>query len=217
MNDISGHAPLRATSIAATLEAEIITGQITGGTKLEEQSLGDRFGVSRTPVREALHLLAARALVERIPYRGVIVTDLDKARIEQMFEAMAETEAMCGRYAAERMSIGERGELQAAHEKMRTLATNGDFAAYKEMNAEFHNLIYAGSHNADIIAMAETMWQKLAPFRRSQLATAERIAQSCLEHDAIVRAIVDRDRSGADLALRRHLLGAAQECLAKMR
>ncbi|MEY8880300.1 GntR family transcriptional regulator [Donghicola sp. XS_ASV15] len=217
MNDTAEHAPLRATSIAATLEAEIITGQITGGTKLEEQSIGDRFGVSRTPVREALHLLAARALVERIPYRGVIVAQLDRGRIEQLFEAMAETEAMCGRYAAERMSIGERGALQSLHEKMRSLASNGEFAAYKEANTEFHRLIYAGSHNVDIIAMAEAMWQKLAPFRRSQLGHAERVSQSCQEHEAIVRAIVDRDRGSADLALRRHLLGAAQECLAKMR
>lgn len=217
MKDSSGQPPLRAASIAATLEAEIITGQITGGTKLDEQGLAERFNVSRTPVREALHLLAARSLVERVPYRGVVVLDITPERIEQMFEAMAEIEALCGRYSAQRMSIGERGALQALHDDMQEMAQRGAAKEYEAANTRFHAMIYEGAHNADIAELADTLRLKLAPFRRTQLKSAKRMEKSSAEHQDIVNAIVDNDPSSAERALRRHLMSAAQEVLGQLR
>ncbi len=207
---------VHSTAIAAELEAEIVTGKISAGTKLDEQSLTRRFGVSRTPVREALHVLVARSLAERLPYRGVVVVDITRERIEQMFEAMGEVEALCGRFAAERMTIGERGQLEELHKTMTDISAGGAAAAYEEANTEFHAMIYAGTHNEDIEGLAETLRLKLAPFRKTQLQSLERMARSNEEHAATVTAILEKDTQGAERALRRHLVSAAREVLSRM-
>ncbi|TDL86896.1 GntR family transcriptional regulator [Meridianimarinicoccus aquatilis] len=213
-----GAAPrkVHSTHIAAELEAEIISGDITAGTRLDEQSLTRRFGVSRTPVREALHTLVARSLAERIHYRGVVVTEITRDRVEQMFDAMGEIEAMCGRLSAERMSIGERAGLEDLHRRMGKMMAQGDTADYETANGEFHTMILEGTHNPDLIELGNKLRLKLAPFRKSQLRSAERIEKSNAEHAAIVNAILDRDPAEADRTLRRHLISAAREVLARM-
>ena len=202
-------------SIATTLEAEILLGQVAAGSRLDEAALARRFGVSRTPVREALQIIVARALAVRQPYRGVVVSDISPERIDQLFEAMGEIEALCGRFAAQRMTMEERAALLNQHEAMARLAETGDAAGYEEANTLFHQMIYTGSHNEDFAEMAEAMRLKLSPFRRSQLADAGRMARSTVEHTQIVEAIIERDGQAAERALRRHLLSAAQAMLDK--
>ena len=202
-------------SIAATLEADILLGQIEAGTRLDEAALARRFGVSRTPVREALQIVVARALALRQPYKGVVVSDISPERIDQLFEAMGEIEALCGRFAARRMTSEEREALSRLHEAMGRMVDAGDADGYELANTRFHQLIYAGSHNEDFVEMAETMRMKLAPFRRSQLADAARIATSHREHEKVVAAIVARDGEAAEQALRRHLVNAARTMLEK--
>ncbi|SFJ11389.1 GntR family transcriptional regulator [Celeribacter neptunius] len=207
---------LHSTSIAAQLESEIVAGKIKAGEKLDEQSLTKRFGVSRTPIREALHELVARSLAERVPYRGVLVVDITKERIEEMFEAMGEIEALCGRFAAERMTVGERVELEALHLRMSELSELGDATGYEAVNSEFHQLIFRASHNADLIDLANNLRLKLAPFRKSQLQSHKRMKRSNVEHEAIVTALIDRDSKKAEKALRRHLVSAAAEVITTM-
>ncbi|MDX1779824.1 MAG: GntR family transcriptional regulator [Thalassovita sp.] len=208
---------LHSTVIAAELETEIVTGKIGAGSRLDEQSLTRRFGVSRTPVREALHALVARSLAERLPYRGVVVLDITRQRIEQMFEAMGEVEALCGRFAAERMTIGERGQLEELHKTMTGISTSGDAAGYEAANTEFHAMIYAGTRNEDVEGLAETLRLKLAPFRKTQLKSLGRMSRSNEEHSEIVTAILEKDTQAAERALRRHLVSAAREVLSRMK
>jgi len=209
--------PLQSTLIAAQLEAEIISGDLAAGSKLDELSLVQRFGVSRTPIREALHKLVARSLAERAPFRGVIVANITRDRVEQMFEAMGEMEALCGRFAAERMTIGERGDLEELHLSMAKMAQAGDFEAYEAANSEFHQRIFDATHNRDLIDLANALRLKLAPFRKSQLQSLDRMARSNEEHEAIVSALLDRDPKRAENSLRRHLVSAAREVLSRMR
>ncbi|MHA6326328.1 GntR family transcriptional regulator [Roseivivax sp. CAU 1753] len=207
---------VRSASVAATLESEIVTGQIAPGAKLDEQALTQRFGVSRTPVREALHQLVARSLAERQPYRGVVVAEFTRERIAQMFEAMAEIEALCGRFAALRMPDDRRAELEAVHREMSDLSGQGAVAGYEEANARFHSLIFDGTQNADLVTLGNMQRHKLAPFRKSQLQNIERMARSNQEHAVIVAAILARDPQGAEDGLRRHLASAAAETLARL-
>lgn len=207
---------LHSEAIADQLSAEIISGSLAAGSKLDEQTLTERFGVSRTPVREALHSLVARSLVERIPYKGVVVASITRSRIEQMFETMGEIEALCGRFAAERMTIGERGHLEMLHLEMNALAANQQIEAYEAANTTFHQSIYLATHNEDMIELAQTLRLKLAPFRRSQLRAEARMKQSSQEHGEIVFALLDRDAKAAESALRRHMVSAAKEVLSVM-
>ncbi|WP_417583148.1 GntR family transcriptional regulator [Pelagibacterium sp.] len=213
LDDLTEGRRVQSDTVVEQLEAEIISGRIEPGTRLDENSLAQRFGLSRTPVREALHALCGRALAERVPYKGVLVASLSPERIDQMFEAMAEMEATCGRLASQRMTMSERAKLEAMHRNMNVLAERGDFAAYEAVNSEFHSLIMAGSHNIDLVALADSMRLKLRPFRRYQLQDQGRLKRSCQEHQDIVDALLDQDAQRAGTALRRHLVSAAQEFL----
>ena len=200
--------------IAQGLEKEIVDGDLAAGSKLDEAAIARRFGVSRTPVREAFLLLVARSLAERVPYRGVVVCDLSVERIEEMFEAMSEIEGLCGRLAAGHMSPRERIALQDRHRLMERLAAEGRFEAFERENSELHDQIYRGTHNGDLVEIAHAMRVKLAPFRRSQLLGPERVARSNAEHGEIVQALIGRDAQGAERLLRLHLLSSAQAFIA---
>jgi DNA-binding GntR family transcriptional regulator len=202
-----------SVSIAMQLEEAIIAGEIEAGTHLDEASIAEKFEVSRTPVREALHLLAARCLAVRMPYRGTIVSEISPEKISELFEAMGEIEATCGRFAAERMRIEERAELVRLHEEMGELAVTDDLLGYEAANTRFHQLIYNGAHNAEFRAIADAMRLKLAPFRSRQLIDHERARRSHQEHTQIVDAILNRDGGAATKALRRHLVSAAKAML----
>lgn len=197
--------------IASQLEEQVINGSIPAGAKLDETAIATRFSVSRTPVREALHILCGRGLADRVAYKGVVVTRISPVRIDEMFEAMAELEAVCGRLACHRMTMSERAELEALHHEMEGLAEADDGSAYEALNTRFHTLIFAGCHNTDIIASAEALRLKLAPFRKYQLSEAGRRKRSSLEHRQIVDAILDQNPAATESALRRHLISAARE------
>jgi DNA-binding GntR family transcriptional regulator len=113
------------------------------------------------------------------------------------------------------MTMSERAELENIHREMNVLAEDGEHAAYNELNTRFHSLLFQGSHNSDLIAAAQTLRLKLAPFRKYQLKDKGRLKRSCNEHQQIVDAILDQDPKAAENALRRHLVSAAQEVLIK--
>lgn len=213
LDDVTRSRRVQSDILVEQLEADIISGRIEPGTRLDENSLAQRFGLSRTPVREALHALCGRSLAERVPYKGVLVAALSPERIDQMFEAMAEMEATCGRLASQRMTMSERARLEAMHRDMNALAEDGDFNAYESVNSDFHSLIMAGSHNLDLVALADAMRLKLRPFRKYQLQDQGRLRRSCQEHQDIIDALLDQDAQRAGTALRRHLVSAAQEFL----
>src|SRR3954451_7687434 len=110
-------SPTLSEAMRVRLADEITSGHLKPGGEIDEQAVAERFGVSRTPVREALRDLAALGLVEIEPRRGVRVATLTSERLGEMFEVMAETEAMCARLATHRMTAVERFALQALHRR----------------------------------------------------------------------------------------------------
>lgn len=195
----------RTEALRLQLADEIVSGALEPGTPLDEQELAARFGVSRTPVREAIRQLSASGLVSVRPHRGALVALPTPHQLNDMFEAMAELEGLCAGMAARNMTIGERRALEALHEELRILVQQGDPLRYHERNEAFHTAIYAGSHNsylADITLMTRT---RVAPFRRAQFRAAGRLSGSYQEHDLVVQAILRGDREGAAAAMRNHI------------
>lgn len=188
------------------LEDDIATGRLRPGARLDEVSLAERFGVSRTPVREVLQQLAAAGLVELRPYRGAIVSSPEPARLIEMFEVMAELEAMCGRLAARRLSGADEAALKDTLAACARAAESGDTDAYYFDNERFHRAIYAASGNAFLEEQARALHKRLAPFRRLQLRVRNRLGLSQREHEAIVAAIIAGESDGAAESLRAHIL-----------
>lgn len=189
-----------------TIEEQIATGQLLPGSALDEATLIERHGVSRTPVREALIQLAAEGLIEIRPRRGAVVTSIGPGRLIEMFEVMAELEAMCGRLAARRMRDGERAELVEAHKACELARSEHDSDAYFYCNERFHAAIYAGSHNGFLTEQTMQLHRRLRPYRRLQLRVRNRMGTSFTEHEAIVRAILTGDADAAATALRAHVV-----------
>jgi DNA-binding GntR family transcriptional regulator len=195
----------RAEELRRQLADEIVRGVLTPGAALDETEIAKRFNVSRTPVREALRQLVASGLVESRPHHGAVVARPSFERLTGMFEAMAELEAMCAGFAAERMSPLERQDLEAIHAELRLLSHQGNPERFHEMNERFHNAIYAGSHNDYIAEITLATRVRVQPFRRAQFRNLGRLAKSHAEHDRVVVAIMRGDRTGAATAMRGHI------------
>jgi len=193
-------------SLKDEIENEIIAGRFPPGERLDEVSLAERYGVSRTPIREALHALAASGLLEVRPHRGTIVAEVSPERLFEMFEVMGEMEAMCARHAARRMIEAEHRELDAAHAACGVAAQKGDSDQYYYENERFHFAIYEGSHNGFLTEQSKILHRRLQPYRRLQLRVRNRMATSFREHGEIAAAIKAGKGDEAANLLRHHVV-----------
>jgi DNA-binding GntR family transcriptional regulator len=196
----------RADALREQLEQDIVTGTLRPGERLDEQGLAARFGVSRTPIREALMQLATAGLVTLQPRRGAFVASLSLKEIIERFEVMAALEGACGALAARRITDEERRELLEAHEACAREASGGSSDAYYYANERFHHVIYEASHNAFLAEQARQLHGRLKPYRRLQLRARSRVASSLDEHQEVVDAILAGDGGKAERLLRDHIL-----------
>ena len=193
-------------SLKDEIENEIIAGRFPPGERLDEVALAERYGVSRTPIREALHALAASGLLEVRPHRGTIVAEVSPERLFEMFEVMGEMEAMCARHAARRMTETEQRELDAAHAACGVDGQKGDSDQYYYENERFHFCIYEGSHNGFLAEQSKILHRRLQPYRRLQLRVRNRMATSYSEHGEIAAAIKAGKGEDAANLLRHHVI-----------
>ena len=200
-----GVAPSKVERLRSAIEDDIVSGALPPATRLDEIGIAERYGVSRTPVREALRELAATGLVELRPRRGAVVAVLDAPAVAERFEVMAEIEAMAGRLAARRIRDDELDALRATHEDCTQAAARGDTDAYYRANERFHRLIYRASGNAFLEEEAGRLHTRLKPYRRLQLRTRHRLRTSLAEHESVLAALEAGDGAAAAEALRGHV------------
>lgn len=194
-----------ASRLREALEQDIVTGRIAPGQKLDEVTLASRFGVSRTPIREALLELSMSGLVDLRPRRSAVVASLGPGRLFEMFEVMAELEGMCGRLAARRIRDDERKALADACDACARAAERGDTDDYYYENERFHHLIYEICGNAFLAEEAGKLHRRLKPYRRLQLKVRNRMHASLAEHQAIVDALCAGDSAAAEARLKAHI------------
>lgn len=187
------------------LEEEILTGALAPGDRLEEIALADRFGVSRTPIREALLQLSAAGLIVNRPRRGAVVAEIGPRRLVEMFAVMAELEGMCARLAARRAAPEDVVAIRAAHEACRGAAEAMDVEDYYPLNEAFHVAIRAAARNRFLFEECDALQRRLRPYRRLQLRARGRVARSFAEHEAVVAAIERGAPDAAMAAMRDHV------------
>jgi DNA-binding GntR family transcriptional regulator len=187
------------------IENAILSNEFAPGARLDEMVLASRFGVSRTPVREALMQLDAIGLIEIRPRRGAVVIDPGPHRIYEMFEVMAELEGLAGSLAARRLDEDSRKAITATHSRCERSAGAGDSDAYYYVNEEFHKAIYAASRSDFLEEQCAQLHRRLRPYRRLQLRVRNRLSTSFSEHCGIVEAIFAGDGEQARRLLRAHV------------
>ena len=201
----NGPTGRRSDQLREEIEERIATGVFPPGTRLDENELAHEFGVSRTPIREALIQLNSEGVIDMRPRRGAVVVELPPQRLCEMFEVMAELEAMCARLAARRISPQDERALKKAHDASRAARDRGDPNAYFYLNETFHQAIYAASQNTFLHEQALLLQRRLRPYRRLQLHVRDRVRVSFDEHDSIVEAICSGDGERAAVLLREHV------------
>ncbi len=201
----------RTEELRLQLADEIVRGALAPGAALDETALARRFRVSRTPVREAIRLLAASGLVDARAHRAAVVARPTAQDLAGMFEMMAELEALCAGFAAERMTATERTVMEDMHEKLRVLIQSGDPQRYHEVNEAFHASIYAGAHNSYLAEMTLATRTRVQPFRRAQFRILGRLAKSHIEHDRVVEAILRGERVLAAQTMHAHIITVRDE------
>ena len=198
-------AQTRAAQLRDEIEDEIACGRMLPGERLDELALAARFNVSRTPIREALRSLSESGLIEIRPHRGAIVASVAPAQVMEMFEVMAELEAMCGRLAARRLNPSTLANILQGLDACAKAAAAKDTDAYYYANEGFHAAIYAAAANGFLAAEASRLQRNLQPYRRLQLRVRDRMRVSLAEHQAIVEAIETGNVEAAALRLRSHV------------
>lgn len=187
----------QSNQLAQRLEEMIFSGQLRPGEKLEEATIAAEFGVSRTPVREAIQRLVATGMVEVRRRKGTMVTQLSMPRLIGMIEMMAELDILAARLAARRATSEERKVLRDI--LARSKLAVGDQQTYTRMNREFHWAIYSATHNEYFEDVALRTWKVLQPYRNFRLDRPTRRAESLADHEAVYEAIRASD---GDLAAR---------------
>jgi DNA-binding GntR family transcriptional regulator len=195
----------KAQAITEAVADDIVHGRLRPGATLDEVTIAGAYGVSRTPIREALRQLQAIGLVEVRPRRGAVVASVTEQRLDDMFAVMAELEALCARWSAVAMTAAERRALLMLHEDSARLVAAGDREAYIEANTLFHETIYRGAHNPFLLELVLSVRQRVAPFRRAQFETLGRLAASHAEHGRVTLAIQRGDADGAARGMQDHL------------
>ncbi|KAF7599031.1 MAG: GntR family transcriptional regulator [Candidatus Dactylopiibacterium carminicum] len=197
-----------ADDVCRRIADEIVLGQLTPGSRLDEISLATRFKVSRTPVREALKQLAIIRLVDTRRNRGSVVAALTVDQLNHMFEAIGELEATCARHAALRMNADDRARMLEHHAEGRAAMQAADVNRYEAANLALHSVIIQGSYNPVLIDMTTSLRDRVSSFRRTQFRNLERMGESFEEHSIIVEAILAHDVITTYREMRSHLLSA---------
>lgn len=196
----------RTAELRLLIADEIVSGRLTPGTPLEEVEIAKRFGVSRTPVREALRDLAASGLVEVRPHRSALVARPSRDRLRDMLQVMADLEATAARQCAAHMTALERAELQRVHYEMAETVREGDFARFEALDQRFHTLVAVGSHNVYLSELITATRARLLPFQNRHHTVLRRLPQAYQEHGALLDAILRGDGTGAEATARAHVL-----------
>lgn len=196
------------------LRQMILDGELPPGARLSERALGERLGVSRTPLREALRMLASEGLVRHEPNRGAIVAPLDRADIEATFELLAALEGLAGELAAQRIDDAQLAEIKALHFEMRAHHARGDRAAYFRANQEIHRHIAAAAANPVLVETFERLNARVKRVRYAANLTPERWAKAVEEHERMIAALDARDGAALRAILEAHLAGKRQSVLA---
>lgn len=200
-----------AEEIVAAVENDIVSGSLVPGQRIDELALAETFGVSRTPVREAVLELAARGLVDQRAHRGAFVADVTLEEIFDVYEVLAELEGLCARLAARRIDATERGELVELHKQMGGLLAAEDRPQYIELDYRFHGLLIRAARNTSLKDHLSQCLKRIAPIRRTSMEMTRNMQVAHAEHERLVHAVLEGDADLAETIMTEHVALRAEQ------
>ena len=191
--------------VADRLREQIFAKVLCPGSWLDEQSLAEQFGISRTPMREAIKVLASEGLVTIKMRRGAYVTEVNRSDLEQIFTIMSLLEGQAAKETALKASEDELNRLDHLHHRLEKAAADRDIEQFFEINGKFHELIQEIAGNRWMNGVIADLRKVLKLHRRDSLTSTGRIQSSLIEHREILQALLKRDEVAAEASMRKHL------------
>lgn len=201
------------TEVVGGIRAMLLEGEIPPGARIPERELCEKLQISRTPLREALKVLAAEGLVQLLPHRGSRAARLTDKDLRDLFEVCQGLEALAGELACERISDAQVAEIEAAHLEMARHHRECDLARYYRRNRFIHEAIVAAADNPALSALYESVTARIRRARYVTPMTPERWALAVCEHEAILNMLQRRDGFGLAHILRTHLRHKREEVI----
>jgi len=192
-------------TVAVRLRQRIVEGQIAPGAKLNERELSEALQVSRTPLREAIKMLAAEGLVELLPNRGAVAAQLSEQDVVDTFEVIAGLEGQAGELAALRIDEAQLAELRALHYEMLAAYTRRDLSTYYRLNAQIHERINAAARNPVLAQTYRNVNARLQALRFRSNLDERKWQHAVAEHEQMLGLLARRDAPGLRALLVRHL------------
>jgi DNA-binding GntR family transcriptional regulator len=192
--------------VAEQIREMIIEGELFPGHRISEGSLSDQFGISRTPMREALKVLANDGLVEIKPNRGTHVTEITLDDIDDLFEAASSIERIAGELATDRMTEADLNHLKSINKEMEGCFENGLRHEYFKLNQKVHKLIIELSGNSILLDIHESLALKVRRARFFAILSLDRWEESVREHAKILEAIEARNKDLAGKLIANHVI-----------
>ncbi|HYF43728.1 MAG TPA: GntR family transcriptional regulator [Ramlibacter sp.] len=202
---------------AHRLRQMLVENRIAPGAKLNERELSEVLNISRTPLREAIKMLAAEGLVELVPNRGAIALALTEADVLHTFEVMAGLEAMSGELAAQRITDEEVAEIRATHYEMMAAYTRADLSGYYRLNAQIHRAINAAAKNPVLTTTYNQVNARLQALRFRSNQDGAKWKRAVEEHEKMIEALAARDAAAMRAVLLTHLANKRDVVLEQLR
>jgi DNA-binding GntR family transcriptional regulator len=202
---LSIERPVLHEQVARRLRQMLVEGRIAPGAKLNERTLCEELHISRTPLREAIKMLAAEGLVELLPNRGSVAVQLSETAVRDTFEVMAGLEALSGELAAQRVTEAELAEIKALHFEMMAAYTRRDLSAYYQLNAAIHHRMNLAAKNPVLTSTYNQVNARLQALRFRSNQDGEKWSRAVQEHEAMIRALEAHDSAALSRVLLEHL------------
>jgi DNA-binding GntR family transcriptional regulator len=185
---------------------QIVTLRLAPGSVIEEAKLRQELGLGRTPIREALQRLAHENLVSFVPHRGTFVSDINLTDLHRLTEVRTEMEGYAARLAADRATLGDRGQMQGLMAELDTI-DGADVHTLMRLDQRIHRLVYQATRNPFLQAMLEEIFNLSLRIWFLGLDRGVRIKQAVEEHRQLLDAVVSRDGQRAESVMRQHVMG----------
>lgn len=198
---IERHQTLRE-KILETIRDAILKGTMKPGERVSEPELAERFGISRTPIREAFRQLESEGYLEVIPRKGAVVASLSERDVEEFYAIKIILEGFAARMAAEKLSAKDIERLESINERLQQIAKEGDVKTFFRVHNEFHEVFIKAAGNEKLYEMINHLVLRFKRLRLASLSQPGRMEISVEEHRNMIQAFKNHDGERADNLVR---------------
>lgn len=201
--------------VAERIRELVLSGELEPNSRVNELELAERFGISRTPLREAIKILATEGMLELLPNRGARVAAINEAEIDEMLEVIAGLEANAARLLAGRITDSEIADIAEIHEAMIEAYEKRDEARYFTLNRQIHEAMMRAARNATLAQIYAGLSSRIQRFRYAAHKTPEQWQRAIDEHEEMLRLMMTRDGEKLATLMETHILGKKEPIAAQ--